>query len=686
MVRVFLGRPALLGCCRDFVGHVLSFGSLGRSCSFGAEFFARFCAEVYGWFGVVFADVCGEVYGWFGVVFDQAQMDSNHSSSYMGTVGIELVRLIKKIIGARYYLKAYEHYYGPLNTSVDYRSPRDKDGHGTHTASTVGGRRVRNVAALGGFARGTVSGGAPLARLAIYKVCWPIPGQGKEKGNTCFAADMLAGIDDAVGDGVHVLSISIGTNAPTPYVEDGIAIGALHATRKNIVVACSAGNNGPAASTLSNPAPWIITVGASSVDRSFVAPVRLGNGVKIQGQTVTPYKLKKKMYPLVYAAQLLAPGVPNDYNSGQCLPGSLSPKKVKGKIVLCLRGNGTRIGKAMEVKKAGGAGFILGNSKANGADLAVDPHVLPATAVYSDDAIRILQYINSTREPKAYIYPAKTVLPSKPAPVMAAFSSTGPNTITPDILKPDITAPGLNILAAWSEESSPTRSADDHRIVKYNIFSGTSMSCPHVSAAAALLKAIHPTWSSAAIRSALITSAGLKNNVGMPINDASGNPANPFQLGSGHLRPTKAVDPGLVYDASYADYLLFLCSTGVPNLDPSFKCPNVSTEARNLNYPSLAISDLNGTITVKRTVTNVGGGNSKSVYFARVRPPLGFSIKVSPPVLSFTRIGEKKSFTITVKAEGDTLSPIGKTEYKFGLLTWNDGVHNVQSPIAVSLA
>ncbi|KAL6991325.1 hypothetical protein U1Q18_009442 [Sarracenia purpurea var. burkii] len=157
----------------------------------------------------------------------------------------------------------------------------------------------------------------------------------------------------------------------------------------------------------------------------------------------------------------------------------------------------------MEVKKAGSTDFVLGNSKANDADLAVDPHVLPATAVYSDGAMKILQYINSTKEPKAYIYWAKTVLPSKPAPVMAAFSSTGPNMITPN---PDITAPGLNILAAWSEESSSTRSADDHRIVKYNIFSGTSMSCPHVVAAAALPKAIHPTWSNAAIRSTLITS------------------------------------------------------------------------------------------------------------------------------------------------------------------------------------
>ncbi|KAL0442584.1 UNVERIFIED_CONTAM: Subtilisin-like protease SBT5.6 [Sesamum latifolium] len=590
----------------------------------------------------------------------------------------------KKIIGARYYIKGYEAYYGPLNRTLDYLSPRDMDGHGTHTSSTVGGRRVTGVSALGGFASGTASGGAPLARLAIYKVCWAIPGQGKEGGNTCFEEDMLAAIDDAIADGVDVLSISIGTRVPAAYDEDGIAIGALHAIKKNIVVACSAGNSGPAPSTLSNPAPWIITIGASSVDRKFSAPVVLGNGIKLIGQTVTPYKLEKKMYPLVFAAQVTNSDVANNI-SGQCLPGSLSPEKAKGKIVLCLRGNGTRVGKGMEVKRAGGIGFILGNSKANGDELAADAHLLPATAVTYGDALKILNYIKSAKAPKAYIERATTVLGTQPAPFMAAFSSRGPNTISPDILKPDITAPGLNILAAWSEASSPTKMAEDHRVVKYNILSGTSMSCPHVAGASALLKAIHPSWSSAAIRSALITSAGLNNNKHDIITDASGNAADPFQFGSGHFRPTKAADPGLVYDASYKDYLLFLCSSGAKSLDSSFKCPENSPSPVNLNYPSLAIPKLNGSVTAIRTVTNVGSSNS--VYFVRVKPPPGISVKVSPPILFFNRAGHKKSFTITVKLDnGVTADTIEKDKYAFGWYTWSDGIHNVRSPMAVSVA
>lgn len=189
----------------------------------------------------------------------------------------------RKLIGARYYIKGYEAYYGLLNLTSSYLSPRDSDGHGTHTASTVGGRVVTGVSALGGFAHGTASGGAPLTHLSIYKVCWPIPGPNANLENTCFDADMLAGFDDAVGDSVDVISMSIGANgAPPTYSKDSIAIGALHAAKRDIVVACSAGNSGPGPATVVNLAPWMITVGASSIDRAFVSLVVLGTGKIIE--------------------------------------------------------------------------------------------------------------------------------------------------------------------------------------------------------------------------------------------------------------------------------------------------------------------------------------------------------------------------------------------------------------------
>ncbi|KAF9620621.1 hypothetical protein IFM89_013647 [Coptis chinensis] len=593
----------------------------------------------------------------------------------------------RKLIGARYYLKAYEHYYKRLNKSLDYRSPRDSDSHGTHTSSTVGGRMVANVSGLGGFASGTASGGAPLVRLAMYKVCWPIPTDGsQEKLDTCQDADMLAAIDDAIGDGVDVLSISIGSDGQLNFTDSGIAMGALHAIKKNIVVACAGGNNGPDSATVSNLAPWFITVGASSIDRTVSSPVVLGNGMKIKGESGAPDKLKKIMYPLVYAGDVVEPFVPKNSSAGQCLSGSLSPKKTKGKIVLCMRGEGLRVAKGEEVKRAGGVGMILGNGPSNGDELTVDAHVLPATAVGANDATTILNYIKSSNKSVAQIDPAVTLLDAKPAPSMAAFSSVGPNPLVPDILKPDITAPGLNIIAAWSEVVSPTTLDSDHRAVKYSFESGTSMACPHLAGIAALVKAIHPTWSSAAIRSALMTTATLRNNLGKVMTtEESGKVANPFNFGSGHVRPTKVSDPGLVYDASYTDYLLFLCSIGIKGVDRTFHCPKVSPSVHDLNYPSLAISKLNGSLKVKRTVTNVGG--KKSVYIASVRLPRGFSVKLHPKKLYFNDIGEKQSFTITVKAKGSKKESNSTTEeYSFGSYTWKDGIHAVRSPIALSRA
>ncbi|XP_066314920.1 subtilisin-like protease SBT5.6 isoform X3 [Miscanthus floridulus] len=412
----------------------------------------------------------------------------------------------RKIIGARYYLKAYEAHYNGLNTTYAFRSPRDHDGHGTHTASTVAGRTVPGVSALGGFANGTASGGAPLARLAVYKVCWPIPGPNPNIENTCFEADMLAAMDDAVGDGVDVMSVSIGSSgAPLRFADDGIALGALHAAKRGVVVSCSGGNSGPKPATVSNLAPWMLTVAASSIDRAFHSPIKLGNGVMVMGQTVTPYQLPgDKPYPLVYAADAVVPGTPANV-SNQCLPNSLSSDKVRGKIVVCFRGAGLRVEKGLEVKRAGGAAILLGNPAASGSEVPVDAHVLPGTAVAAADANTILSYINSSSSPTAVLDPSRTVVNVRPSPVMAQFSSRGPNVLEPSILKPDITAPGLNILAAWSEASSPTKLDGDHRVVQYNIMSGTSMSCPHVSAAAVLVKAAHPDWSSAAIRSAIMT-------------------------------------------------------------------------------------------------------------------------------------------------------------------------------------
>ncbi|GMP74049.1 hypothetical protein CsSME_00031583 [Camellia sinensis var. sinensis] len=336
----------------------------------------------------------------------------------------------RKLIGARYYIKSYEATYGRLNNVEDYRSPRDKDGHGTHTASIVGGRRVMNASAIGGFAHGTASGGAPLVRLAIYKACWPTPGQPKSDGNTCLDDDILAAIDDAIADGVQVLSISLGSNQSIPYTQDGVAIGALHAAKRNIVVACSAGNSGPTPSTVTNVAPWIITVAASSIDRVFPSPLVLGNQMKIQGQTVTPLKLRR-MHHLVYAQDAELPGTTPNI-TGNCLPGTLSPKLVKGKIVVCL---GFNVQSAMEVKRVGGVGIVLVNTYGSDSGMPLGAQLLTGTTVGLNDIATIVNYTRTNVNPTATLIPGTTILGSKPAPFMAPFTSLGPNGLEPNIIK-----------------------------------------------------------------------------------------------------------------------------------------------------------------------------------------------------------------------------------------------------------
>ncbi|XP_055804673.1 subtilisin-like protease SBT5.6 [Solanum dulcamara] len=581
----------------------------------------------------------------------------------------------RKLIGARYYLKGYEAIAGPLNETRDFRSPRDVDGHGTHTAGTVGGRRVANASAIGGFAKGTATGGAPNVRLAIYKVCWPVPDQSLAEGNACVMDDILAAFDDAIADGVHVLSISLGSQPKsTYYTENSIAIGSLHAVKRNIIVACSAGNDGPTSSTVGNVAPWIITVGASSIDRVFSSPIMLGNGMIVEGQTVTPIR-RRRLHPLVYAGDVEIRGTTASNTTGECLPGTLSRNLVRGKVVLCMnRGRQA----SMEVKRAGGVAAILGNPFN---EIQVTPFLDPTTVVFSYSLNTILTYIRTEKYPMATLLPGNTLIGTKPAPVMASFTSKGPNIVDLNILKPDITAPGFNILAAWSEASSPLKIPEDRRVVKYNMQSGTSMSCPHVSAVIALLKSIHPDWSSAAIRSALMTTSTINNVVGRPITNATGNDANPFEYGAGHFRPSRAVDPGLVYDATYTDYLLYLCSQN-KSLDSTFSCPEKVPAASNLNYPSLAIANIRGSSrTVTRVVTNVGKDNS--TYVLAVRSPPGYVVDIVPKTLRFSKLGEKHSFNITVRAQ----SIIEKRrEFSFGWYTWIDGVHVVRSPIAVSSA
>ncbi|OAY72594.1 Subtilisin-like protease SBT5.3, partial [Ananas comosus] len=354
-----------------------------------------------------------------------------------------------KLIGAQYFNKGYAAFVGGLNSTFD--TPRDTTGHGTHTLSTAGGSFVPGA---------NVFGLLPLVN-----------------GSKCFDADILAAFDAAIHDGVDVLSVSLSGEADC-FFDDGLAIGSFHAVRKGITVSCSAGNSGPTPGSVSNNAPWIFTVGASTMDREFPAYAIFGDK-KLKGQSLSPKRLtKNKLYPIISSKDAKAANQSGN-DAELCFLGSLDPEKVKDKIVVCLRGVNARVEKGEAVLEAGGAGMVLANNVMTGNEISADAHFLPATHITYSDGKVLFSYLQSTQSPHGYITKAITELNTKPAPFMAAFSSQGPNTVNPEILKPDITAPGVSVIAAYTRASSPTGLVYDHRRISFNSESGIPCLASH---------------------------------------------------------------------------------------------------------------------------------------------------------------------------------------------------------------
>ncbi|XP_059633093.1 subtilisin-like protease SBT1.7 [Cornus florida] len=587
----------------------------------------------------------------------------------------------RKLIGARFFSRGYEAAYGPINGTMESKSPRDDDGHGTHTSTTAAGSAVAK-ASLFGYAEGTARGMATHARVAIYKICWL---------GGCFASDIVAAMEKAVEDGVNILSMSIG-GALSDYDRDSVSVGAFGAMSQGILVSCSAGNSGPFPESLSNVAPWITTVGAGTLDRDFPAFVSLGNGKKFSGVSLYNGKaLSDSLVPIVYAGNLS-----NTTTGSLCLTGSLVPGKVAGKIVVCDRGLNSRVQKGVVVKDAGGVGMILTNTASYGEELVADAHLIPTVDVGQTKGDLIKNYIFSDSNPTATISFDGTQLGVQPSPVVAAFSSRGPNPITPGILKPDLIAPGVNILAGWTGAEGPSGLPADTRRVKFNIISGTSMSCPHVSGLAALLKAAHPEWSPAAIRSALMTTAYSTYKNGEAIQDvATGMPSTPFDYGAGHVNPVAALDPGLVYDATVDDYIGFLCALNYTAnqiytlAKKDFTCKlGMKYSVGDLNYPSFSIplettsgkgggSGAKSIVKYTRTLTNVGTPATYKVSLSSETQAV--KMLVEPESLTFSKLNEKKNYTVTFTASS---MPSGITS--FARLIWSDGKHVVGSPIAFS--
>ncbi|XP_077236864.1 subtilisin-like protease SBT4.13 [Tasmannia lanceolata] len=550
----------------------------------------------------------------------------------------------KKLIGARSYTGD---------------SPIDTVGHGTHTSSTAAGREVKG-ANLFGLAEGNARGAVPSSRIAMYQVCNQL---------SCTSETILAAFDDAIADGVDILSVSLGPTVPPDYSNDPVAIGSFHALNKGILTSQSAGNGGPSIGSLSSNAPWLLTVAATSTDRRIENKIELGNGVTLVGIAINTFELNGTLFPLITGGDAASSSCDIEFARG-CELGCLDKELVKGKIVFCdqhSQGEGPLT--------AGALGMILEDSQMSYSDDST-AYPIPATLLSPKSSAAVELYMNKTKNPQANILKSEGF--KSKAPKVASFSSRGPNSFTSDILKPDISAPGVDILAAFSPLGKMSEFNVDKRSVKFNILAGTSMACPHATGAAAYVMTFHPDWSPSAIKSALMTTASPMNSS----NDATAE----FGYGAGNIDPVKAVDPGLVYDASKDDYIQMLCAQGYTTQKvrlisgDNSSCPSGTTlSVRDLNYPSMAVKVESGRpfeANFSRIVTNIGLANS--TYKATVYAPSQLTITVTPSVLSFKSLNEKQHFIVTVAGKGLKAT----SQYSLSL-EWSDGIHNVRSPIVV---
>ncbi|XP_019162830.1 PREDICTED: subtilisin-like protease SBT3.3 [Ipomoea nil] len=590
---------------------------------------------------------------------------------------IETEHCSRKVIGARWFVKgAMEEFKVDVKTleKFDDISALDLDGHGTQVASIAAGSVVENVN-CSDMSFGVIRGGAPRARLSIYKGCWRVAGPSL----SCTSSDLLAAFDYAVHDRVDVISISIGLSVPLKSDVDSdnaIAVGSFHAVCHGIPVIVAAGNDGPSAFTVANVEPWLITVAASTMDRAFLYPIALGNNETIYvnsetslGTSVSPFYFLGKYQGTAELSRI-----------------QFNATEARGRILFIF---GTvqddDLSLVSKAFAAGAVGMIYSNPTSS--NLPYNYYPIPCIQVDFNTGTRIKEYIVHNKNPTAKMgFP--DIYTGKPlAPKVVAFSSRGPSSLDPTILKPDVAAPGDKILCA-----SPLTDNESNK--GFTIASGTSQAAPHVSGIVTLLKASHPEWSPAAIKSALVTTAWNSESYTSPIFAAGSSDklADAFDFGGG-IANAGADDPGLVYDMKKIDYIKYDCALGynsseiynitkeTPNYDVKQErqiCPKTKPSALDLNLPSIVVPDLNKPVTIHRTVTNVGPPNS--VYNAMFNPPLGTTITVKPNVLSFDANTHKRSFTLEISAVEER-----NTGFTFGSLTWTDGVHFVRSPIAVKM-
>ncbi|XP_058104107.1 subtilisin-like protease SBT2.5 [Magnolia sinica] len=607
-----------------------------------------------------------------------------------------------KIAGAQYFARAAIA-AGEFNATRDYASPFDADGHGSHTAAIAAGNYQIPVIA-NGFNYGYASGMAPGARIAVYKALYSFGG---------YMSDAVAAIDQAVEDGVDILSLSVGPSSvpqgPSAFL-NVLEMELLFATKAGVLVFQAVGNGGPSSSSILSFSPWITSIAASITDRRYNNSIHLGNGQILSGTGLAPPTAGEIHFPIVAAADVC------ERNSSLVTVENCQHAEpfirslVRDKLIICTytfdfefeSASITTV--ANTIQRIGAAGFIL----------TVDPNLrshqvkgttvtlrVPGIVINNMQASALWEYYTTHTirntigrvvafAATARIMDGRRAVYTGQGPVVASYSSRGPDVNnallqTADVLKPNVMAPGSSIWAAWSPNSQGDRYVTGQ---DFALISGTSMATPHAAGVAALIKQKHPTWSPAAITSAIMTTAHVTDRSGLPILAQRSNqldPGTPFDYGSGAINPTRAIDPGLVFDASFKHYIHFLCA--VPGVDDDsirqavgVGCPTSYRRVwcSDLNTPSVTVSNLVGSRTVNRRVTNVADG--KETYRVTVREPAGVGVAVVPHVFTI-RVNETRRVKLTLEAREAT------NAYTFGeLVMEGDRNHVVRVPLAVYVA
>ena len=578
-----------------------------------------------------------------------------------------------KLIGARWFIDGAQA-SGAIDVG-EILSARDVDGHGTHTATTAAGNRVD--ASIFGTRVGRVEGMAPGARIAVYKACWLRPGDQRASCNT---SDLARAIDAAVADGVDIINYSVGSSMLRISAPDDVAL--LAAAKAGIVSVVAAGNEGPNLGTIGSPAggPWVITAAAATRDGEFSreamqvqSPPSIAAKYAVREANFTPPladndPIQSTLVLVDDGDETLVSGATG--TTSDACEALINGSEVSGNIAFIQRGGCDFDIKISNAEDAGAVAVLVYNIAGdaivmNGNAALVS---IPALMVGQADGNLFIAEFDAGNAVDVVLDKGLLLTESETGNIMAIFSGRGPGPVQ-DIMKPDVTAPGVNILAGFTPDA--TNAAPNET---FAFLSGTSMATPHVAGVAALLMEEHPDWSPAAIKSALMTSS----RQSLTQSDGEGQ-ANPFEFGAGHIVPNSAVDPGLVYELTNDDYDAFACGLALDGVTTA-RCDELaaagfSFDPAEMNQPSIAVARLANQRTVTRTVTNVSDRNA--TYTASIARPVGMEVSVNPASLTLGP-GQSASFDVTISYVSGPLDL-----WRFGSLTWNSPTHSVRSTIAV---